>query len=139
MPPRAALVKPLDPRVDMPLIAAWIDLLRSDPKKLDPELVNAAIKRGLKTGGFWAIEGTYYIGTPPAKEWNRHTDRLAAEHRAPPGVTDASTPASAGVVRIEGGSEPVRGSASVGSMSEAPMDDYERDYLSGLADLDPEG
>lgn len=67
----ADLQRPSNPKADMPVIAAWIDELRS---ALGKDMIDKAVRDGLKNGGFWAIEQGFVIGTPPP-------DAIRAEQR----------------------------------------------------------
>lgn len=52
----------LDMRAEMPVCAAWIDMMR---EVFGKESVDAAIRRGMRGGqGFYAVENGHTLGTP---------------------------------------------------------------------------
>ncbi|WP_049820965.1 hypothetical protein [Methylibium petroleiphilum] len=63
----------------MPEIAAWIEELRAS---LGAEMIDKAMRNGLKNGGFWAIEDGFVVGQPPPDAIRRAQEDLDMRERA---------------------------------------------------------
>ena len=130
MPARPALVKPLDPRVDMPEIAEWIDMLRA---KLGAELINGAMKRGMQSGGFWAIEGSYVVGRPPRQAVEDALRRLELERALAAEMAAGLTPDEEEALARAVESAEKRLEQFAGADDALPADPGEDDYQRSLA------
>jgi hypothetical protein len=67
------LRRPANGRLDMPEITGFVDALRD---AFGREEIDSAIKRGLRDGTFWALEGGFVVGSPPASAVDNHTSKL---------------------------------------------------------------
>lgn len=75
----AQLTRATSPKTQMPEIAAWIDELRAS---LGVEMIDNAMRNGLKNGGFWAIEEGFVVGHPPPDALRRAREGLNMRERA---------------------------------------------------------
>ncbi|WP_019142485.1 hypothetical protein [Noviherbaspirillum massiliense] len=71
-------------RDDMPVVTAWIDALRAAFGK---DEIDAAIRRGLGDGTFWAMENGRIVGEPPEAARRR----IEREWEEEAGNPDSST------------------------------------------------
>lgn len=63
------LRKPSDARAQMPGVSSFIDSLR---EAFGREEIDQCMKRGLRDGTFWAVEGEFVVGNPPPEALEEH-------------------------------------------------------------------